>query len=210
MTEECHRNGEAGFSLVELLVVCVLLGLIAMLASGGMRFGAATWERAYQNSRTTEAVATARSRIRQVLALAGSALPAAEREGGGFAGSAAAAAFRGPASSDSPERGETDYRLVAGGERLVLEARAAWTTAPWTERAAIDGVAEAGLSYRADGMPPGSWRESWAADWPLPDLVRLQLRPVDPRDRWPDLVVRLTTRRSPACRQQPVALGCLS
>src|SRR5262245_7569746 len=38
------RNGEEGYSLIELLIVLALLSLIAMLISGGMRFGARAWE----------------------------------------------------------------------------------------------------------------------------------------------------------------------
>ena len=45
MSTRPPHDGEAGFTLLELLISMTLLGLLMLVVLGGLRFGARAWER---------------------------------------------------------------------------------------------------------------------------------------------------------------------
>jgi len=196
----------AGFTLVELLVAFTLLGLIALMAAGGLRLGSRVWERTTQEGETSDRIAAVQGLIRrqlaavveprrQVLAPRG---PAAISGSGDAIELVAPLPFGRDLGALYRQRfalAETDggLSLMMSWRPLTVEdeAAAGAATGGAGREALLDGVAALRWSYLAveRGRSSASWRETW--DRPgLPQLVRLRLELVPEAARaWPELVV---------------------
>lgn len=178
------RQGAAGFTLVEMLVALVVLGLVAGGLSQGLRFGVQAWSRAatlIEASDTLDAVdRTLRLMVAQMH-------PGQPGQPAPIAGGPARLAFVGPLPGLPPRRVEA-VLMVDAERRLVLRWRpylnAQRLRSPdFVETELLRGVSGFALAY---WRPDGGWSEAWnAAD--LPALIRIRLQP-DGR-RWPDIVV---------------------
>jgi prepilin-type N-terminal cleavage/methylation domain-containing protein len=195
-----HRRA-GGFTLLETLVALVVLGLLVVGLTHGVRTGLALWQA--QSRRIGEAAdldATERT-LRNLL----SGIPISP---GGDAASGAAT-FDGSASGlhfvgDLPTGLGTTQRanidLALKGERLVLR----WTphrheisSAPPpkpVETELIGGVARLELAYwgAVAADQPAGWQGQWQGPQ-LPDLIRVRVV-FAKRDRrhWPDLIAAAT------------------
>ncbi|RJF80805.1 prepilin-type N-terminal cleavage/methylation domain-containing protein [Oleomonas cavernae] len=196
-----EANG--GFSLVELLVVLVLLGLIGVLTAGSLRFGQRVWEGVAANSEQAQA---ARQTLEQVRAVIAGAVPVwLDPKGirGGFDGEADHLSLRG----QGPD-GLASYQLAIGSDgmsRNTLTIKSVSLLGPGgvETRASAGEIRAVAFAYRADEIKPGQWLSRWKPEWPLPDLVRLRFA-----GETPDLIIRVAiTHRSP-CAVIPSPSGC--
>ncbi len=195
-----------GFTLLELLVAMVLLGLLSSLLFGGLRLGSRVWAEGERHLVTLEQAQTARNALRRILSRA---VPRRSNDPRNnallFDGESERLDFLGLSPAESIPGALFWMRLAvdrrADGNRLILGWRAMQPNEPPPERYADDetvvllaGFTDVEFTYF--GLPRGSRRRGaqWYGDWrnqvSLPDLIRVTVRFAadDPRP-WADLVV---------------------
>ncbi len=184
------RDREAGFTLLEIIVALVVLGVLFASLSQGVRFGFASWGRQDQALRRGEALSATDRTLRRLIEQMD---PGSEREGATLAGRAHAMAFIAPlpggaGASPAP----ADMRLGVNDGHLVLSwlphrhaVRLVPAPPPQTT-VLLDGISGIDLGYWSDGSQ--RWSSSWTNNT-LPDLVRIRIvfGEHDPR-HWPDIV----------------------
>ncbi len=192
----------AGFTLLEVLVGLVLLGLVVSGLAGSTRFGLAA---AGTQSRIASEHAELEPADRLLRRLvAGMALPNDGRQPGlvgdrtGFA-----CLTRAPAIQDPGLAARVDaFVAVNGAHQLVLRWSPHWHAERLVPRAApaeevlLQGIDRLEVSY----LSPG--RDGWLASWnrtDLPGLVRIRLlfAPGDPR-HWPPIIAATQQGRAQA------------
>lgn len=216
----------AGFTLLELLVALLLLGMISTMALGGVRLGARTWEtvtaKAGQNGKSQMVRAFLARELAQ-------AVPVFVTDRGGerqlaYAGSRESLIFVAPLAPHFGLGGlqRLELSIIDGdpdaGKQLILKRRR-FHRADGLDAAAgeedeihllLDGIDEAEFSYREsarDGAAP--WSGDWRDRGELPALARLRVAFTDKRKAaWADLLVagRITTL--PGCLPAEAGSGC--
>lgn len=191
---------QSGFTLLELLVALVVLGMLVVGLTQGVRAGLTMW--GAQTRRVSETgELDAAARVLRML-LSGISVPPPELAGRGaaatinFEGRSDSLAFVGdlPTGLGTTRRANITLELIQ--ERLVLRwtpHRHERTTAPDPapiETELIPGVAHLDFAYWGSSTPdqPAGWQAQWDGS-NVPDLIRVRLSFAkgDPR-RWPDLV----------------------
>ena len=184
-----RAGGDAGFTLLELLVAVTVFGTVLALLTQGVQFGLrATRLQAEAHGRNGDLAAVDRA-LRRMVALAD---PGTYPEPATLHGTAQRLSF----ATELPLRGDgqmqrADVTLSAEAGRLLLR----WVPhrhaelyggAPEVQEAVLlDGVERLELAYWASG----AWVSAWNAD-KLPALVRIRLVfPGANGRRWPPLVV---------------------
>lgn len=201
MTGRAARRREGGFTLLEILVALVVLGLLTIGLAQGMRTGLAMWHaQARQLDRVANLDAVER-RLRTLLSSMPPPLatrfigdPTTAQE---MTGSADRLSFTGELPTGLGTTRRARMTLAAEGGRLMLiwtpdlhEVRAGPAPAP-NRTALLDRVARLDLAYwgrLAPNQPP-AWQSAWKGGT-FPQLIRVRLvfAKGDPR-RWPDLIV---------------------
>jgi len=186
------RDGrrEAGFTLLEIVVALVVLGVLLATLSRGTQFGLAVFDR---QDRMIETSSRLQGTDRLLRRLIETADPGTSADGRTVTGGAAALSFRAPLpGTGTPEEGErlVDLRLSVQSGQLVL----AWTPHRHALRVGppprprrevlLDGVERIECGYFSEG----SWRKGWAEKTP-PALIRIRiLFPEGDKRHWPDIV----------------------
>ena len=218
-------RGSAGFTLLELLVALMLLGLISTLALGGVRLGARTWETVTAKAEENGRAQMVRAFLARELA---QAVPVFVPDGNGeqrlaYEGDRESLVFVAPLAPHFGLGGFQRLELAvaddgAAGKSLILKRRRFHRDdrldAPGAEEdelhLLLDGLEEARFAYREsarDGAAP--WSDDWRDRDGLPALMRLRVTFADGRKAaWPDLLVvgRITTR--PGCLPPERGAGC--
>ena len=199
---------EGGFTLVELLVSMLLLGMLSVVLFGGLRFGARAWEAGSQSMERSNEVETAHAVLRRLLITARGATVFERSPDSGpgvwtMLGERSALSFVAPLPAHRGVGGPHGFGLglerQGEGEALVLR----WAlhrpeTAP--DRAVEDGeatillrdVARLRIDYYG---PRGSgerdvWTDSWDDFTRMPRLVRVRVDfPEGDRRQWPELTI---------------------
>ncbi len=194
------RQGDHGFTLLELLVALVVLGFVLAGLSGGVRYGlraADTQARTLAERAELDAVDRALRRLIEQMD------PGTARDGAGFGGSAGRLVFVSelPAASGLPTR-HADIALgLDGARRLVLRATPHSPGRPFgppplpVEEELLRDVDHVEFSYL--GRDAGA---SWASAWSgkeLPAVIRLRVVfPPGDRRHWPDIIASPRRERS--------------
>jgi general secretion pathway protein J len=211
MMPQAH-SGEAGFTLVELLVAITLMAMLSILLFGGLRLGTRAWEK------TTTATTTG-NRIRNAQeTLAGTieniypffVLASASDRHVQFDGEPGAMTFFAPAQA-----GGLDVVTVmrdAGGS-LVLNARPELAVHPGetiVHRVLLRGVTAFTAAYFGAMVKngPQQWYPVWHNARTLPDLIRVRATLADKSARWPDLVVSPRITADQACVYDQLTKYC--
>lgn len=188
---------QGGFTLLEVLVALVVLGLLMVTLSEGVRVGLNAW--AFEGRMEGQAgklEATDRA-LRQLIERA---LPTDPQATDGFTGSPHVLSLVTtlPEGYGAPSTHEADVTLlVADGHRLELLWRphySRWIVPPPPSSAIplMDGVQQVDFAYWQPGS--ASQQGHWLAAWPagsLPPLVRVRIvsPPGNVSRHWPDIVV---------------------
>ncbi len=187
-------RADRGFTLIEVLVVLVVFGFVALILTEGVRFGVRAW--------TAQATAVARRADLDATDRILRGLIARAQPGGmldpsvKFVGGPNALQFVTslPDGAVGPAAREAEVLLsVDAGHRLTLR----WTPhgiVPFgpvrpNQSVLLDGVDGLTLSYWRDpsSTETAGWVPSWNAPKP-PGLVRLHIAFTQPGRRWPDIV----------------------
>ena len=199
--EERQGERQSGFTLLEMLVVVVVLGLLVVGLTQGVRAGLAMWG-AQQRRLGETAELDASARILRTLLTGIAAAPASGAgpgagNGTAIKGEADQLSFVGDLPTGLGTTRRADIAIELHGGRLVLS----WTphlhevsTAPPpkpTQTELIAGVAHLGFSYWGSAAPdqPAAWQTRWDGPTP-PELIRIRLLfAKGDRRHWPDLIV---------------------
>lgn len=186
---------EAGFTLLEIIVALVVLGVLLATLSQGVHFGFTAWGRQDRTLRTGETLQATDRTLRRLIEQLD---PGTERDGNRLVGRAHAMAFTSmlpigpdgtPAKADISlmvdHEGGRDDRLVLSWLPHVHGQRLKPAPAPHVS-VLLEPVAGLQLSYWSD---TGS---HWVREWnesTLPNLVRIRVEfPAHDTRRWPDIV----------------------
>ena len=210
-TANPDEKGQAGFTLVELLIAMTLLALIVAALFGGLRLGARAWEAGAQRNSDLARLEVVQGLLRRQLSRAYPiALTGSER---GrrivFEGDPTAVTFIAPAPAQIGLGGLYQMNLAVaedeGNKRLVLTWQLSGaeeerlTESPGVETTVlIDRMAAIELSYFGppDLRDEPRWFDRWDDAARLPSLVRIRIEfPTGDRRYWPELIVAPMLRR---------------
>jgi prepilin-type N-terminal cleavage/methylation domain-containing protein len=217
-----RQNEQAGFTLVELLVVLVIFGILSGILYAALRDGSMALSRtsAHQNDISSLAV-TEQVLSRSIQRMYPEFVPA-ELEGMpgkvDFDGEPNSMSFltQAPSSIASGGMVRMALWLHQHGSSTAL-AVAAQPELSWrgqnniTIETLVTGISTASFAYWGSDNPgdPGYWHASWRYRPVLPGLIRLtiQFLPGDPRN-WPDFLVAPMVYTDEACQFVPSTQSC--
>ncbi|MBE2293956.1 MAG: prepilin-type N-terminal cleavage/methylation domain-containing protein [Phycisphaerales bacterium] len=202
MNTPTHSAGrqQAGFTLLELIVAIVLMGLVMVMLYGGLRLGLNGWESGEQRAEATNRLRSVEEFLRRQLV---QSMTVYETNGDPpkrfvvFSGRAEEIEF---VASMPARLTQTDlYRMRIGVSDGKLWLR--WrpylpsdaTAGEERETVLLEGVSAAEWAYfgpeQDDDQKPPRWQADWTSTERRPLLVRLNLTMGN--EPWPDLVVAL-------------------
>jgi general secretion pathway protein J len=191
---------DAGFTLVEVLVVLALVGLLTSALFASLRFGLHAWERTTSRAVAIDRNLLVQDFLRRAVAAAYPAFVMDDLTHGhvDFAGTATSISFLGPTPLARGLGGRTRFLIAldqSGGANaltVVAQSELAPSQAVSTVRDVLltnlDGVE---FSYFGRGRSGAlEWRNTWISEPTLPQVVRLRVKyPAgDPRI-WPELLI---------------------
>jgi general secretion pathway protein J len=188
---------ETGFTLLELLVTLVVLGLLMVTLTQGIRVGLQAWGLEGRLGVRTSGLETTDRALRELI---GRASPGDIRSrDAALTGTAHTLSFVTtlPEGYGASATHEADVQLlVTQGHRLELLWRPhyrRWIVPPPSPSAItlLDDVAQLDISFWQPGPPPqqGRWLTAWT-ERELPPLVRLRISfPRENASHWPDIVI---------------------
>ena len=201
-----------GFTLVELLVALVILGLLMAALYGAFRFSARALDATRERTQQLEEFAAASAFLRERLAAAENVLltTGPQSQTASFTGTAETLAFVAPMPAEISYGGLYYFRLAfdpaAGATRLDLalyrtrEIFSLDRAADRRTRLIFPGYRPVFRYYgRNEPAPdaPTGWHEEWPARGWLPQLVEIRLIPLDPGRAsprpWPPLRIAIAT-----------------
>lgn len=201
---------EAGFTLVEMMVVLAVAGLLATLSLELLRFGMGSWHRVTARSDGQERLAAVQSLIRRELTAASPRMIVQARETRlAFEGAPDSVAFEAPLPIALGIAGAAQVRLAAepdgDGQRLVMTWRQG-DAAPWRRSVLLRGLRRIAWRYAGPGT---AWQADWRQAKTLPAAIRLdvELPPGDLR-AWPGLVAAPAISMDADCLYDAVSQGC--
>lgn len=199
---------QKGFTLLELLIGMVLLGMILTLLFGGLRLGSRSWDSGDKRADDSAQLRAIHGFMRREL---GQAFPLRWKKEVdtrlAFAGAHDALKFVAPLPGQVSagglyllglelENGEDGQRLIMK-RALTDPAAKDFSSMEQGEKSVLaEHIEKMSISYFGSLTPenePG-WQEKWDDPQRLPLLVRIQVKLSDWRD-WPDLVIPLIVEK---------------
>jgi general secretion pathway protein J len=203
VTSNLHRDDECGFTLLETLVALVVVGLLMVTLTQGVRVGLQAWAIEGRIGGDGIGIETTDRMLRELISRASPGETVAPQSP--FIGAAHTLSFVTflPDESGAVTTLEADVTLLVAGGRLELRWRPhyrrwiATKTMP-VSSVILDGVASIDIAYWQPGSGPekGAWLSAWTGRY-LPALVRLHVV-FDPHDarRWPDIIAAPMQQRA--------------
>jgi general secretion pathway protein J len=216
-------RSESGFTLVEILVAVALVGLLSTLIVGGVRLGAQAWTKAGRRSAGAADIDAVQDLVRHTIASAYPAFASSDPtdRSVAFNGDHASLALVAPlpvAIEAGVWARERFFVAQHGGApalfmgwHLDLPASDEGTPLPENTVLLLEHVRAAHFGYfgLSEDMQNRVWQESWTGRRFLPEMVRVRIERDNPLlASWPELVAEPRATADPACRYDPVDVGC--
>jgi general secretion pathway protein J len=214
------HHGEAGFTLVELLVALSLLSLVATALFASLRLGIVAWGRSIAHVEGAEHITFAQNFLRRSIADAYPlfSLTGVNRGQVAFEGTATSLKLLAPSPMVLGGGGRSwltllldqhDQRtdLVMITQLELADAQAA----PQLKRPLITNVQRVVFGYygRSRGERTAQWRGQWMREATLPELVRIRVEyPQGDARVWPELVVKPRIAVDVGCAYEPLTKAC--
>ncbi len=193
-----HR-GQAGFTLLELVVAITLMGLVLVVLYSGLRLGLNGWDSGEARAETTNRLRLVEEFLRRQLAQSMTVYWSNARQEKivVFAGQANRIEFVAPMLVQLGQGGLYRVRIESGDGRLWMRWRPYLPADPNAgeerETVLLEGVSNVEWAYfgpEHDDDPHPQWRSNWTSPARRPLLARLNLTVQG--QPWPDLVVALS------------------
>ena len=189
------ERGDAGFSLLELLVATTLLAFLSLVMFGGLRFGRQVWKTAAEGTMNTNAVRAFQDELRDDIArIHPLFVPDPAQPHLDFDGGPAQLAFLAPA----PDGGLERFVVASSGNATTIAARPELADrAGATYVRSLRGISSMRFAYYGviRGENGAAWHAEWRHQTRLPRLIRVTAVAVN---GWPPIVVapRIAADRS--------------
>jgi general secretion pathway protein J len=223
MTGVAERDGggEAGFTLVELLVALALFSLLVTLLFDNVRFGLQAWQRGSTHAEHIEHSIVSQDLLRRMI---GSLYPMLVTDGAtqpriDFEGAADAVSFLGNAPIVASGGGRFRFKVFV--ERQHDRTNVIMSSAPElanpqdssmaTRTLLLSDIDRAEFAYFGDARTErrAQWQASWTERSDIPSLVRIRVafRSGDARS-WPELLIAPRIGADVGCVYDPITTRC--
>jgi general secretion pathway protein J len=215
------RDGEAGFTLVELLVALALFSLLCSLLFGNVRFGMKAWQYGAVHAEQVDHILIVQNLLRRILEEAYPLFVANDptHPHVDFDGNEKSLGFFSAAPIAAGAAGR--YRFVVAVDRRDAQTNLVMTSRPELadaqdpslvrRTALVTDVEQVEFSYFGVVPPDRAalWHSVWADQSTMPQLVRIRARfhPGDPR-LWPDLLVSPRITADVGCVYDALSKRC--
>ena len=216
-------RGDAGFTLLEILIATALLALLTGLVFWGVRFGAQSWTTVNARTAATADSASVGDLFRRTIRQAYPAFLAADLSDRrvAFEGDSETLALSAPLP-DAIEPGvmawqrfflaeEHGQRSLYFAWRLDLPAADGRNGLPENRAKLAESIRSIRFAYFGAINPgdPPQWFDRWSGQASPPELVRIRIESADPRGPiWPDIIVQPRSTTSTACVYDPTDASC--
>ncbi len=196
----------SGYSLVELVVVMLLLGMIALACESGLHFGTQVWSHTETRAQSEGQVVSSQTILRALLA---HILPRAKGDDITFEGEPTAISFDvvPPQAFQAGGTAHAQLRIVSSqnAAQLVLEMQSIAAPA-FKRRAILDGdVGLMRFAYLDASGQSQTWLSYWRDRNRLPAAIRISTADTK---TWPTLIVRPIIVQSATCILDSAELAC--
>lgn len=219
MTGGQTERGQAGFTLLELMVALAVLGLLSVMLFGGLRFGFRSWERESAHANAVADIGVAQGFLRRSIA---DAYPMFQLDGDGkrlnpFVGMPGQLEFLAPAPASVGGAGRERYLIgtdtVNGRIDLVVLSQPELAADPnkRVRTILVPGIRTFVLRYfgRQGDDDGARWYDGWSDATHLPQLVRVEVAfASDDFRTWPEFVVAPRIALDANCVYDPLTQGC--
>jgi general secretion pathway protein J len=198
-------KNQAGYSLVELMIVLALIGMITLAIASGLRFGARAWERTEHEVAAAE---TARGGHALLTTLLGHIYPRATAEGGQVAFEGASDRMSFLADAHGLTRFALGLKREGGGWSLVLTEHPEQGAVEERQEVLFTGAERIEFAYAELNGGTPAWSDTWSAKPGMPALIRVRVAFPPGTGHWPDLIVHPGIDRAATCIYDPVSFQC--
>jgi general secretion pathway protein J len=213
-------SAEAGFTLIEVLVVLGLLGFLFLLVFTAIRIGAGVWTATEHRSESSTDIGVVQSLLRRLLQ---QAYPALVRQADGratiaFRGTAESIELSAPLPNGAALGGFQRVRVFAAADGLLVMSWRPERNEPGFGAAApegieselLSGITSFRLAYfgQVAGATGPAWRNEWVGQTALPRLVSVEIAFADSRRAWPRMAVAPAIDVDATCVLDPLIRGC--
>jgi general secretion pathway protein J len=215
------REAEAGFTLVELLVALSLFTFISLALFEGLHFGVFAWGRGREHADRADHVLYVQNLLRRLIEDAYPLYLSSDPTHGhvDFDGTAVSLGFLASAPIVLGGGGRSRFKAFVDQSRgrhdLVLTSQPELAdegdAVAATKTMLLADVESVDFSYLGQTRLDKSrqWRDSWAREPILPNLVRVRIRfPRHDARAWPDLDIAPRISADVGCAYDPLNKGC--
>jgi len=219
-TEPADEEGEAGFTLVEVLVALALFSVLVTVLLNNVQFGLKAWNKTSAGIEQLDRTVVAQDVLRRIV---GNLYPMTISENGDqplvdLDGSRGALTFLGSAPLVAGGAGRFRYKL--GVEDRGSQKNLVLTSAPELEvsedrsmaakTVLLSDIARVEFSYFGEvkANQAGEWVESWTRRSDMPRLVRIRVAFPDEARAWPELLVAPRVHADVGCVYDSITMRC--